>query len=245
MRAIIAGSRTVSLRDVHAAMTLCRWRHFISMVVSGAAKGADTYGEMWAIEQNVAIAVFAADWKRFKKRAGPMRNQEMARNADSLVAVWDGVSRGTSNMITLAQERGLRILVFKTDTQEVSDYAPFGHVADLWADAEERAAVKEYSSRMSRAQAEREAGYETAATSRAAMIEHVVVPELSTMARSLLFVLAERGHFRESQDESTSAELKELLDGEYVTLVESADGSIGEGSLQLTTRGRIAVGSRR
>jgi hypothetical protein len=36
----------------------------------------------------------------------------MAENADALVAIWDGKSRGTANMIQEAEKRGLRVFVY-------------------------------------------------------------------------------------------------------------------------------------
>ncbi|MFD1444284.1 hypothetical protein [Thermoactinomyces vulgaris] len=55
------------------------------------------------------IARYPAEWKKYGKKAGPLRNAKMAENADALVAFWDGKSRGTKDMIETAKRRGLRI----------------------------------------------------------------------------------------------------------------------------------------
>jgi hypothetical protein len=80
-------------------------------VVSGAARGADKLGEMYAKERGYEIDSHPADWEQYGKRAGYIRNEEMAKSADALVAFWDGKSRGTQHMINLAKKHGLLVLV--------------------------------------------------------------------------------------------------------------------------------------
>ena len=80
-------------------------------VVCGKARGADTLGEKYAKERGYTVHYFPADWDRYGKSAGYIRNEEMAKNADALVAFWDGKSRGTKNMIKLAHQYGLRVRV--------------------------------------------------------------------------------------------------------------------------------------
>lgn len=159
MRIIVAGSRDVTESEVRAALHACPWIGFVSAVVSGTARGADTFGERWAQENNIEITRFPADWDKHGRRAGPIRNEVMAKNAEGLVAVWDGKSRGTHSMIDLAAKHGLRIMIFRTDTKMVDDRLPSGPIADIWEYAEERAALKEYDAGMSRRDAEREAAY--------------------------------------------------------------------------------------
>jgi hypothetical protein len=63
-------------------------------IVSGAARGADKLGEQYAVERGYNIDSHPADWDKFGKSAGYIRNKEMAQNADALMAFWDGKSRG-------------------------------------------------------------------------------------------------------------------------------------------------------
>lgn len=80
-------------------------------VVCGQARGADTLGEQYAKEHSYQVNYFPADWKRYGKAAGYIRNTEMAKNADALVAFWDGHSLGTKHMIATAEQLGLDVLV--------------------------------------------------------------------------------------------------------------------------------------
>lgn len=89
----------------------------ISEVVSGGAKGCDTYGEAWAKVNNIEIRRFPADWDRYGKGAGPIRNEEMAQYAEALIAVWDGRSSGTKDMIKRAETRQLKIHVHRVDEE--------------------------------------------------------------------------------------------------------------------------------
>ena len=88
-------------------------------IVSGGARGADTLGEKFANTYGLKIKKFIPDWDGLGKRAGFVRNAEMATYAkqDSqlgvLIACWDGKSRGTKSMIDLAKKHELRIFVIK------------------------------------------------------------------------------------------------------------------------------------
>jgi len=82
-------------------------------LVCGMAKGADRLGHNWAADTGLKIWEYPADWKTHGKGAGYIRNELMAKNADMLIAFWDGQSRGTKDMILRAVAHGLEIHVFK------------------------------------------------------------------------------------------------------------------------------------
>lgn len=85
----------------------------ITEVISGTAKGADKLGERFAKENNLTLHRFPADWNRYGKSAGYKRNVEMADNADALLALWDGKSRGTKHMIDIVRSRVMALCVWK------------------------------------------------------------------------------------------------------------------------------------
>lgn len=80
-------------------------------IVSGTANGADKLGEKYAIENIFNIKRFPADWDKYQKRAGYIRNEEMAKYANACVCFWDGESKGTKHMIDLAKNYGLDLKV--------------------------------------------------------------------------------------------------------------------------------------
>jgi hypothetical protein len=80
-------------------------------IVSGGAKGADSLGEKFAKEKGYNVRVFRADWKKYGRKAGLIRNVEMGKYADALVAFWDGISTGTAHMIDFANKNNLIVRV--------------------------------------------------------------------------------------------------------------------------------------
>ena len=116
MRIIVAGSRIIT--DYNAVARAIEASGFaITEVVSGASRGVDGLGERWAREHDVPVRHFPADWKKHGRAAGPIRNRQMAEYAagdpggGALIAIWDGASRGTKNMIEEAKTRRLMVQV--------------------------------------------------------------------------------------------------------------------------------------
>jgi hypothetical protein len=72
------------------------------VIVSGNAKGADQLGERYARQHKLLISSFPALWNLHGTKAGFIRNEEMAKNADAVVCFWDSVSTGTKHMIDTA-----------------------------------------------------------------------------------------------------------------------------------------------
>lgn len=98
MKVIIAGSRTIL--DFDKVLDAVMNAGFdIDEVVSGGASGVDKLGEDWAAVNLTPIKRFTPEWTVYGRAAGPRRNRQMAEYADALVAIWDGKSRGTLNMI--------------------------------------------------------------------------------------------------------------------------------------------------
>ncbi len=111
MYCIIAGSRNATKEETYRAIQESGFAHEITTVVSGCAGGADTWGEQWATEHEIKVAKFPAPWRKYGKQAGPMRNQLMADVSEALIAVRVNMSRGTSDMISKAKAKGLRVKV--------------------------------------------------------------------------------------------------------------------------------------
>jgi hypothetical protein len=78
----------------------------ISWVVSGGAPGADSLAEKWAKENKKMLTIYPADWLNLGKRAGYVRNTDIVKNSDMIIAFWDGNSKGTKHTIGLAQKMG-------------------------------------------------------------------------------------------------------------------------------------------
>ena len=87
-------------------------------IVSGAARGADRLGEQFALDHDVRCISLPADWNTYGKRAGFLRNGQMAGMSQGLLAFWDGKSIGTEHMINTAHDRGLDVFLQMYGTKD-------------------------------------------------------------------------------------------------------------------------------
>ena len=110
MKLIVAGSRSIA-SSIVVFRAIDRVRKIIDVteIVSGAAKGVDSLGEAYAKANGLAVHVFPADWDQYGKRAGFIRNETMGVYADALLAVHDGVSKGTIHMINFMTKQNKRV----------------------------------------------------------------------------------------------------------------------------------------
>lgn len=96
-------------------------------VVSGTAKGADQLGEQYAKIAGYEVTKFYPDWNGLGKKAGYVRNTEMAKyavangNYGVLIAFWDGKSKGTKHMIDLAKKNNLEVYIVRFDDEEIRE----------------------------------------------------------------------------------------------------------------------------
>ena len=83
------------------------------VIVCGDARGADALGERYAWRHHLKVVHFPADWDRYGNAAGPIRNEEMAKFADALIAfpLYGVANRGTLDMIRRARQHHLQVRV--------------------------------------------------------------------------------------------------------------------------------------
>lgn len=104
LKVIIAGSRTFN--DLEMVEEVMKEFPDVSEVVCGCAAGADECGRQWADRHRIMVTPFPAEWDKYGRAAGYIRNTEMGDYADILVAFWDGKSRGTKHMIDYMKKLG-------------------------------------------------------------------------------------------------------------------------------------------
>lgn len=83
-----------------------------TVLVSGGARGVDSVAEGAARERGLEVEIFPANWKKYGKRAGFLRNEDIVKAADKVYAFWDGQSRGTRHTMELAKKAGKLEAVF-------------------------------------------------------------------------------------------------------------------------------------
>jgi len=114
MKVVIAGGRDLhpSYRELRNIIKLSGFS--ISYIISGMASGVDTVGWNYAGEYWIPRLPFPADWSLGRK-AGHLRNKEMAEAGDALIAIWDGKSPGTRNMINQMKKLGKPVYIYRWD----------------------------------------------------------------------------------------------------------------------------------
>lgn len=101
---------TITEQDNDAKSIVVRENPFTE-IVSGGARGADRVGEFVAKFYNIPVKRFIPDWDGLGKKAGYVRNVEMAEYADGLLAFWDKKSKSMEHMIKIAKQKGLLVKV--------------------------------------------------------------------------------------------------------------------------------------
>ena len=122
LRIIVAGSRDFddqSMMNVLLDDYIDGYDKENVVIISGTARGADSMGEEYAKNAGLRCKRFPADWDTYGKRAGYLRNVQMADYAMAdnsngvLYAFWNGESKGTGHMIQIAKSRGLKVCVLQ------------------------------------------------------------------------------------------------------------------------------------
>lgn len=131
LKLIVAGGRDFSdyalLSKCIMDIALVEYPDKAISIVSGMAKGADSLGYMFAVENNVRKYIFPADWNQYGKRAGMLRNKQMGNFSDVLLAFWDGQSRGTQQMIQFMGSLGKPVHIVRY-TQEALPLKSSEHI---------------------------------------------------------------------------------------------------------------------
>ena len=83
-------------------------------IVSGHCEGADILGELYANKHNIACKVFPAEWTKYGRAAGPIRNSQMVKYASEsptpiVIAFVSPRTKGTTDTINKATKRGFAV----------------------------------------------------------------------------------------------------------------------------------------
>lgn len=122
-RVIIAGSREFT--DYELLKSKCDY--YLSkkfedptckiIIVSGHARGADELGERYAKERGLGCEVFPANWDKYGKRAGFLRNESMAEISNCAIIFMSayGENKGSRHMEKIARDRHLLVRVVEEE----------------------------------------------------------------------------------------------------------------------------------
>lgn len=90
------------LDDLHRACP-------ITVIIHGDAFGADRLAQCWAEKRGIEVAAFPADWDRYGRAAGPIRNRQMLEQGKPALVVAFPGGKGTWDMIDQADRAGIEV----------------------------------------------------------------------------------------------------------------------------------------
>lgn len=115
MRILVTGSRnwtdTSKIKEV-----LNEYNNFdYPILIHGNARGADSIADNIAKQFGWAVISESAEWQKYGKAAGHIRNQKMiiAHRPNVVLAFPLGESKGTRGCIKLASDAGIMVRVFE------------------------------------------------------------------------------------------------------------------------------------
>lgn len=117
MRVLVCGGRDfINYPAVKRVLDGLKRDRGITTIISGHARGADQLGERWARETSTGCMDFPADWDKFGKRAGPIRNQQMlTEGKPDLVVAFPG-GPGTAHMVAISRRAKIEVLIVDSET---------------------------------------------------------------------------------------------------------------------------------
>ncbi len=85
----------------------------INSIVSGGAKGVDSIAEAWAKRNGIQTIILKPDYENYEPQIAPLlRNEDIVKACDLLVAFWDGKSRGTDYTVRAARKANKLFKIF-------------------------------------------------------------------------------------------------------------------------------------
>lgn len=106
MKLLIVGSRSIKKVDLSAYVPV-----ETEMIISGGACGVDTAAERFADERRISKLILRPRYDLFGKGAPLKRNETMVDVADSVLVIWDGVSRGTKYTADYAKKKNKPVTI--------------------------------------------------------------------------------------------------------------------------------------
>lgn len=101
----------------------------ITHIVSGGATGVDTLAEQYAKEYDKKLTVHHANWEKYKRKAGYIRNISIINDCDICVTFWDYLSKETNITINLANQNNKKVIIIdiryykaKNDLKKMKEY---------------------------------------------------------------------------------------------------------------------------
>lgn len=97
-----------------------KYKIAIDKIISGGAPGADKIAEIFADKYNIPIEIIKPDWSN-GKIGGVLRNTDIIKKSDYVIAFWDGKSKGTEDSIKKAKKLNKKVFIIKVDPNSINE----------------------------------------------------------------------------------------------------------------------------
>ena len=115
MKVIVAGSRIIDDKKL-VWDSIDKSKFNITTLISGGAIGVDILAEDWAKAHKIPILQYKPHYSIYNPKEAPLlRNQDMARDGEALIAIWKDGTRGTEHMINCMKKQNKPIEIIKVD----------------------------------------------------------------------------------------------------------------------------------
>lgn len=112
MKIAIIGTRALTIENIGSYIPPC------DEIVSGGAKGVDTYAAEYAHQNHIMLTEFLPKYALYGRAAPIHRNKQIVDYADKIIAFWDGKSKGTLSVIKYAEKAGKECKVILCESQK-------------------------------------------------------------------------------------------------------------------------------
>lgn len=110
MRLAVVGSRGFDDYEYLKA-TIEKINADIECIISGGARGADSLAARYSREKGIALREYLPEYDKYGRGAPIVRNRLIVDDCDTLIAFWDGKSRGTRDSIDYARRQGRKVII--------------------------------------------------------------------------------------------------------------------------------------
>ena len=107
MKLAIIGSRSITSLDISKYLP-----QNINCIISGGAIGVDNLAEQYADTHNIPKLILKPDYKRYGLKAPLIRNKLIIDACDTIVAFWDGKSKGTIHAVDYAKSQNKKVVLY-------------------------------------------------------------------------------------------------------------------------------------
>lgn len=110
MKVLIVGSRSIRSYDISELIP-----PQTELIISGGAEGADSIAEEYADKHKISKLILRPRYDKYGKAAPLKRNELMVELADEVIALWDGISRGTKYTVEYAKKKNKTVKIVIID----------------------------------------------------------------------------------------------------------------------------------